>query len=98
MLNAENELKENAVNIANWNKDLSKEAWVSTGVFWKMTDILSKGILSDRNDQDRGQFRRGNRAKFASISQLVEEIEYKLKTSAEIQKKDASNSQKEILD
>ncbi len=42
------------------------EIWVGATFFWKMADILSKGIISPCNDLFFGSFRKGGAANFAS--------------------------------
>ncbi len=48
--------------------DLLKEVWVGATFFWKMVDILSKGIFSACNNLDCSRFRRGSAADFTSNS------------------------------
>ncbi len=52
-------------------KDFFKEVWVGAVFFWKMVDMLSKGILSTFKNQNGSRFRRESAANFASNSRLV---------------------------
>ncbi len=67
--------------VSNWRNeviDLFKEVSVGVTFFWKMAEILSKGILSVFNDRLGGCFGRGSAANFASSWTKTSEFEAKI--------------------